>query len=207
MEAHADNVREALILQWQRIAAAVPALDLEVESRISGWRNREVLAHLAVQPTLLGRFLETASADPPRVSLAANLVGTVFLSDRIDTAARGAGELDLDFAARVTRLLPALAAADLNDTVTTLQGPIALVDYLRTRCIEAVVHGGDFVDPVTADEGALLVASGALLDALAARRPELVPAARSLSPLVWVDQATGRARPSPPLDGALPVMA
>lgn len=203
----ADKVREALIRQWRLIADAVPKLDLEAQSRVSGWRNREVIAHLAMQPALLARFLRTASAAQPEVSLAANLAGTVGLSEMINTAAQEASEADLNFAARMTGVLPALSDADLNDTVTTLQGPISLLDYLQTRCVEAVVHGCDLAPPVRPDEEALELAAAALLGTLEAHRADLAPAARSLPALVWVDQATGRAQPSPPLDEALPVMA
>ena len=200
-------MREALIRQWTLIAHAVPALDLEAESRVSGWRNREVVAHLALQPALLARFLKTTSVAPPAVSLAANLAGTVTLSEVINTAAREATEPDLDFEARMIRAREALSAADLSDTVTTMQGPISLLDYLRTRCVEAVVHGCDLAPPVSPDEEALQIAAAALLDALQARRADLVSAARSLPALLWVDQATGRAQPSPALAEALPVMA
>ncbi|HEV2370313.1 MAG TPA: maleylpyruvate isomerase N-terminal domain-containing protein [Acidimicrobiales bacterium] len=199
-------MREALIRQWTLLADAIPALELEAESRISGWRNREVVAHLALQPTLLARFLKTASVDRPEVTLAANLAGTAALSEIINTAARKATEPDLDFVARMTRVLPTLSAADLRDTITTMQGPIGLLDYLRTRCVEAVVHGRDLSPPVSPDEEALEIAAAALLDALQARRPDLVREARSLGALVWLDQATGRAQPSPPLVEVLPVM-
>jgi hypothetical protein len=30
-----------------------------------------------------------------------------------------------------------------------MQGPIRLADYLVTRCVEAVVHGCDLVDPLS----------------------------------------------------------
>jgi len=202
-----DKVREALVRQWSLIADAVPALDPGAQSRVSGWLNREVIAHLAMQPSLLARFLKTASVAQPEVSLEENLAGTVTLSEMINTAAREAAEADLDFAARMTRVLPALSAANLNDTVTTMQGPISLLDYLRTRCVEAVVHGCDLAPPVSPDEEALQIAATALLGALEARRGDLMPAARSLPALVWVDQATGRAQSGPPLDEALPVMS
>ena len=200
-------MREALIRQWRLIADAVPALDLEVQSRVSDWRNREVVAHLALQPTLLARFLKTASVAPAEVSLTANLAGTVTLSEIIDTAAREATEADLDFMTRMTQVLPALSAADLTNTITTMQGPISLLDYLRTRCVEAVVHGCDLAPPVSPDEEALAIAAAALLAPLEARRADLATAARSVPLLGWVDQATGRAPPSPPLDAVLPVMS
>ncbi len=37
--------------------------------------------------------------------------------------------------------MPRWPGADVGLTITTLQGPIRLGDYLRTRCVEGVVHG------------------------------------------------------------------
>ncbi len=203
-----SSLRDALIRQWQRIASAIPPVDLDAPSRVSGWRNREVVAHLALQPSLLEGFLGTARVgEATRLSLAANLAGTVDLREVIDAAARRASSKDLDFAGRMDRTLQPLVDADLSATVTTLQGPIALVDYLRTRCVEAAVHGGDLSPPAVPDDEALAIAADALIEALSARRPDLVRAARALPAQSWVDQATGRSEPSGPLLDALPVVA
>jgi uncharacterized protein (TIGR03083 family) len=207
MEPEAGSVRDALVRQWEAIAAAVGALDPACPSRIPGWRNREVIAHLAAQPSLLVRFLKTASRTAPEVSLAANLAGTVNLAELIHTSAREASDGDLDFEGRYRRALPALLDADLSGTVTTIQGPIALVDYLRTRCVEAVVHGGDLIPSVVPDPAALHVAASALREALRARRPDLMTAAMALPDERWVDQATGRAEATGEFAGVLPVMA
>jgi hypothetical protein len=146
------QVRQALVRQWGAIAAAIPRVDPDGPSRIEGWRNGEVIAHLALQPVLLRRFLATASDRSPEVTLSANLAGTRSLSGVIDVAARqGAARGDVGFAQAVDAVLPSLWAADLNATVTTVQGPIRLADYLATRCVEAVVHGGDLVEPVDPD--------------------------------------------------------
>ena len=72
----AQAVRAALLRQWQRIEASLVDLDLETPSRVARWRNREVVAHLAVQPSLLARFLRSASQGPAVLSLAASLSGT-----------------------------------------------------------------------------------------------------------------------------------
>jgi hypothetical protein len=69
-----ELARSALVSQWRAIAIAVPDLDLDRPSRVEGWRNREVLAHLYVQPILLGRFLLTASGQRPAAALTENLV-------------------------------------------------------------------------------------------------------------------------------------
>jgi hypothetical protein len=173
------------------IAEAVPRLDLAARSRVAGWTNREVLAHLSIQPALLARFLQSASREPPTVTLASNLPGTAAFDDVIDAAARAADDADLDFGARVDAVVAPLARADLTCTVTTLQGPILLADYLRTRCVEAVVHARYFSDPAPVDPEALEVAAEALTAVVQRDHPALVPAARALPSLIWVEAATG----------------
>jgi Mycothiol maleylpyruvate isomerase N-terminal domain len=201
------EVRSALARQWGRIATTVPGLDLEAPSRIDGWRNREVVAHLTLQPVLLGRFLETASDRSPTVTLPSNLTGTGGLAQVVDSSARDAAARGrIDFGPALDRVLPSLQAADLAATVEAVQGPILLVDYLVTRCVEAVVHGCDLVDPVVPDRIAEAVAADALLSVLVARAPELEADARALPPPRWIDMATGRSPCSGPLAAVMPVM-
>ncbi len=202
----AVDVREALVRQWRVVAQRVPDLDLDLASRPAGWRNRELLAHLALQPNLLGRFLATASTEPPQVTLIANLSGTATFAETIDRTAQLATDRDLSFGANVERVLPALERADLAATVVTMQGPIILHDYLVTRCVEAVVHGYDFTGPIEPDAGAQAVACEALHDLLAARDPELLAEARLLPPATWLSIATGREPPPPALRGCCPLM-
>ena len=101
---------------------------------------------------------------------------------------------------------PLVLAARLDVTITTMQGRISVADYLVTRCVEAVVHGGDLVPPVEPDPVAQSIASDALLDTLGAFAPELVSDARMLTARQWIDLATGRATTTGPLAAALPVM-
>ena len=141
------------------------------------------------------------------MSMAANLVGTHSLAELIDSSARrGAERGGLDFARVVDRVLSELEAADLHATVVTVQGPIRLVDYLTTRCIEAVVHGGDIVEPVHPDPDAQAIAAEALMEVLSIRAPQLAQEARSLPVAVWIDVATGRLPGSGKLAVTLPVM-
>jgi hypothetical protein len=119
----------ALRRQWGRIAAASKDLDVDASSRVDGWRNAEVLAHLAIQPVLLGHFLGGASSGgassgppEPTMGLEDNLAGTHALAETIDAAARkGAHAGRIDFAQQVAALDAVLMAADINATVTTLQ--------------------------------------------------------------------------------------
>jgi uncharacterized protein (TIGR03083 family) len=199
-------VRAALVRQWKLIAGGLSALILDTPSRVSGWRNREVVAHIAMQPSLFARFLKSASQSPPQVSLISNLSGTASLADVIDSSARTATGDDLDFDRCLRRSLPAIEGADLAETITTMQGPVTVSDYLRTRCVEAVVHGSDLVPAIIPDDEALAIAASALIEVLAASRPDLVPLAKALPPLVWLDQATGRQHPDEGFAGILPLM-
>jgi hypothetical protein len=202
-----EDARDALVRQWQAIAAAVVTLDLETASRVAGWRNREVVAHLCLQPALLGRFIASASTRHAVVTVAVSLAGTHSLAGLVDASAREAAEAGrVDFAKAVGDAVPALRAADLSVTVVALQGPIRLADYLVTRCVEAVVHGCDLVDPVSPDRDAQAITARALLEALTVRAPDLVREARQLPLSIWIDVATGRRPGSGDLAAAVPVM-
>jgi Mycothiol maleylpyruvate isomerase N-terminal domain len=204
----AEAVRDALVRQWRAIARAIPTRDLDAPSRIAGWRNREVVAHLAMQPGLLVTFLSSASSSLPRLGVTANLSGTRELAELVDAATRKAALAgEVDFAARAEEAIAAVGPADLAGTITTLQGPIRLGDYLVTRCVEAVVHGGDLVDPVEPDAHALQIAADALMTLLAAMEPGLVITARSMHPAGWLAVATGRERPPVGFEAVLPLMA
>lgn len=200
------DVREALRRQWTRIAAAIDKLDIEEKSRVAGWRNAEVLAHLAVQPLLLGRFLVSAETADATMGLEDNLAGTHGMAETIDAAARqGAQAGKLDFARNATAVDSALTTADLNATITSLQGPIRLADYLRTRCIEAVVHGADLSPPVPPDADALAVTLDTLKTVLRTRAPQLADSV-DLHAEMFVDIATGRASVPPALAHVMPLM-
>jgi len=202
-----DDVRTALLRQWDRIAEAVPGIDLAAPSRVSGWRNREVLAHLYAQPSLLLRFLESESDAEPAVRAAANLAGTRAFGELIDASAReGAARGKFDLRLPVERARTAVLTAHLGATIETLQGPITVGDYLVTRCVEAVVHGCDLVDPVAPDPVAQAIAATALLELLTTVAPDLAAEVRVLPVAVWIDVATGRSPASGPLAAATPVM-
>lgn len=139
--------------------------------------------------------------------LAKNLAGTSSLAELIDATARQDAELArLDFRRAVDDALPELGAANVAATVETVQGSMVLANYLITRCVEGVVHGGDLVEPVEPDPIAEAIAARALLDALAERAPHLVAVAQELPSPEWIDVATGRRSCSGDLATAVPVM-
>jgi hypothetical protein len=208
MKSGDDDVSSALVRQWELIADAIPDIDLMRASRVEGWRNAEVLAHLYVQPHLVVRFLLSAKSGTPTMGVTDNLKGTKTFEDLIDTSAReGArlGKFDLNGPLTETRDL--VLGADLSETIETYQGPISVSDYFVTRCVEAVVHGRDLVEPVSPDLTAESIASTALLNLLSALAPRLLAEAKALPSQDWIDVATGRVNMAGPLAAVTPVMS
>jgi hypothetical protein len=202
------DVRSALIRQWELIASALTRLDVAAPSRIDGWRNGEVLAHLYVQPHLVSRFLRTASDAKPDLNVTENLEGTRVFKDLIDSSAREGAELHkFDLAGPLGAAKGSVLNADLGRTIETLQGSITVEDYLVTRCIEAVVHGGDLIQPVPPDPVAEAIVATALVNVLSASAPNLVAEARALPRSDWINIATGRVVAPPPLSRATPLMS
>jgi hypothetical protein len=202
------DVRVALIRQWELIADAIELIELSATSRCTGWTNREVLAHLYVQPHLVARFLRSENADEAVLGVTENLSGTRSFSELIDASAREGASLNkVELRDPLDSVRPLVMVADLEATITTLQGSISVADYLVTRCVEAVVHGGDLVPPVPPDPFAQAITSKALLDTLCVSAPELVSEAVALPVEQWIDAATGRSRATGRLAEALPVMA
>lgn len=153
------------------------------------------------------RFItETTPGESPQVSIASNLAGTHTFATIIDASAREAAAGILRFGDNVASALPVIATADLASTVTTFQGPILLADYLVTRCVEAVVHGRDLVDPVASDPAAFMITADALMSVFAHDHPNLRAQVTDLPTAVWIDAATGRLPAPPGLETALPVM-
>jgi hypothetical protein len=202
------DIRIALIRQWELIADAIDLIELSLASRCTGWTNREVLAHLYVQPHLAAEFLRTESADEAELGVTDNLAGTRSFSELIDASAREGAALNrLELRGPLDAVRPLVLAADLQATITTLQGSISVSDYLVTRCVEAVVHGGDLVPPVPPDPVAQAITSKALLDTFCVSAPELVGEAAALPVEQWIDFATGRSMATGRLAEFLPVMA
>ena len=125
------DVRTALIRQWELIADAIEAMDLSAATRVAGWTNREVLAHLYVQPHLVERFLGTESADEPALRLSENLSGARSFSELIDNSAReGAALNKVELRGPLEAVRQLVLGAHLDATITTLQGSISVSDYL-----------------------------------------------------------------------------
>ena len=100
--------------------------------------------------TLVARFLRSESADEAVLGVTENLSGTRSFSELIDASAReGAAMNKVELRGPLDAVRPLVLVADLDVTITTLQGSISVSDYLVTRCVEAVVHGSDLVPSVS----------------------------------------------------------
>jgi Mycothiol maleylpyruvate isomerase N-terminal domain len=202
------DVRIALIRQWELIANAIDGINLTAASRCRGSTNREVLAHLYVQPHLVARFLGTESTGEPALRASENLSETRAFSELIDMSAReGAALNKVELRGPLEAVRELVLRAHLGATTTTMQGSISVSDYLMTRCVESVVHGSDLTPPIAPDPTSQAITSELLLDTLSASAPELVPEARAFPVDQWIDLATGRARATGPLAEVLPIMA
>ena len=103
------DVRLALIRQWELIAGVIKSLDLSAASRCTGWTNREVLAHLYVQPHLVARFIDTESTGETALGIVENLSGTNSFGELIDASARDGAALnkvDLNRPLNIVRARP-----------------------------------------------------------------------------------------------------
>jgi hypothetical protein len=202
------DVRSSLIRQWELIAQSIAGIDLSAPSRVDGWTNREVFAHLYVQPRLVAKFLRSESGKQATQRVPQNLGGTKSFSELIDSSAReGAALNKVNLGIPLAEVRSLVLSADLNATIDTFQGSISVSDYLVTRCVEAVVHGSDLVEPVAPDLGAQWITAQALLDTLAVAAPDLMERARALPIADWIDIATGRAPAPEDLSASMPVMS
>jgi hypothetical protein len=161
-----------------------------------------------VQPHLVVRFLRSPRGGTPEMGVTDNLIGTRAFKSLIDGSAReGArlGKSDLSGPLREARDL--VLGADLSETIETVQGSISVSDYLVSRCVEAVVHGRDLIEPVSPDPTAESITSTALLHVLSVLSPQLLSLAEAMPTREWIDVATGRTAVTGPLAAAVPVMA
>lgn len=206
-----DGVRRALDAQWDRLLAALPGLDPAGGTRVAGWTVREVEAHLTATTAGLVSLLE----QPEPVSLptgarqwASALPGLAAL---VDERARAT---EPDLAAAVAAARQALDGQPPTRLVQQRTGTHTLLDALRFRLVEGVVHGLDL--GVEADPVAKRFAVKLLVEVLTERAPghavelrippytavQVVDGPRhtrgtppntvEVDPVAWLDLATGR---------------
>lgn len=186
----------AVTAQWRQVVDAVADLPDEAfatPSPLPGWTIADLVMHTARSATALSTAL---GAGPPAVRAGAApwvtttryLTGAGARAEAIADAARGlaAGRDPAEIrswladevssaGAALDRLLagadavPGGPAPAFDSVVVTPGGPMRLADFLRTRAVEAVVHGLDL--GVAPDRPALRVVTKVFADMFA----ELVP--------------------------------
>lgn len=226
-----STVADAYAAQAFELAGWLATIaDFDRESVLPGWDARALVAHLV----LVGRGLVEqldAVPDPGAPALSgAGFVSRyqpasgVIAARTVATRGERTGpELVAAFAATVDPR-PALAGRSASQVVRTARGPISLVDWVRTRLLELVVHADDLSRsfperrPVASPPAAVADAVRFLSDAFAEQVPgrslELrvppIAAVQALAgprhtrgtpanvvetdPLSWMRLATGRMR-------------
>lgn len=206
-----DGVRRALDAQWDRLLAALPDLDPTADSRVAGWTVREVEAHLTVTTASLTRLLGEDAPTGGAVGVERWAAATPGLAELADDLAHAT---EPGLAAAVAGAREALQGAAPDRLVLQRTGTHTLLDALRFRLVEGVVHGLDIgVEP---DPVAKRYVVKALVEVLAERAPghavelrippytavQVVEGPRhtrgtppntvEVDPVAWLDLATGR---------------
>ncbi|MCU1673999.1 MAG: hypothetical protein JWN77_2112 [Frankiales bacterium] len=161
-----DGARRALDAQWDRLLAALPGLDPAAPTSVAGWTVREVEAHLTATTAGLARVLAVEAPAKADTDIEGWATAAPTLAEVLDRDARE-GEADLVAAVAVARA--ALETADEDRVVQQRTGAHTLLDAVRFRLVEGVVHGYDLgIDP---DPVAQRFAVKALVEVLSARAP------------------------------------
>ncbi|MGW0084010.1 sterol carrier family protein [Streptomyces sp. NPDC003393] len=177
------RTRAAVLAQLDNVRQAVRTLtpeQLALPTRLPGWTVRELVAHIGMAVTAVGRSLDLPEPARPDATLLDWPFATSAISSAID-----------DFTRRLARDHPDLGTylADVERSLTgqldahpgtrllaTNAGALPLADYLVTRTVELVVHTDDLNAAVPGldvpyDRQALAAATRLLADALAVKAP------------------------------------
>ncbi|MGW0626032.1 sterol carrier family protein [Streptomyces sp. NPDC002758] len=177
------RTRTAVLAQLGHVRDAVRTLtpgQLALPTRLGEWTVRELVAHIGMAVTAVGRSLDLP--EPPRQDAALTdwPFATSVNSAAIDDFTRGlaAQHPDLDaYLADVEQgLVRQLDEHPGSRPLETNAGALPLADYLVTRAVELVVHTDDLNAAVPGlevpyDRQALAAATRLLADALAVKAP------------------------------------
>ncbi|MFJ6730463.1 sterol carrier family protein [Streptomyces sp. NPDC091281] len=179
----AGRTRAAVFAQLELVRAGVRGLteeQLAAPTRLGGWTVRELVAHIGMAVTAVGRALDLPEPARQDVTIAAWPFATAANSAAIDAFTRdvAAAHPDLDaYLARVADDLAVLLDAHRGTRLlATNAGALPLADYLVTRTVELVVHTDDLNaalpgPDIPYDRQALAAATRLLADALALKAP------------------------------------
>ncbi|MER6975858.1 maleylpyruvate isomerase family mycothiol-dependent enzyme [Streptomyces carpinensis] len=177
------RIRTAVLAQLGNVRQAVRTLtpeQLALPTRLADWSVRELVAHIGMAVTAIGRSLDLPEPARPDASLLDWPFATSANSSAIDEStrrlARDHPDLDAYLADAERGLIRQLDAHPGTRLLATNAGALPLADYLVTRTVELVVHTDDLnaalpgLD-IPCDRQALATATRLLADALAAKAP------------------------------------
>ncbi|MGI5436331.1 sterol carrier family protein [Streptomyces shenzhenensis] len=177
------RTRTAVLAQLGAVREAVRTLNpgqLALPTRLGDWTVRELVAHIGMAVTAIGRSLDRPEPARQDTVLLDWPFATAANSAAIAEFTRGLVERhpDLDaYLADVERdLVARLDAHPGSRILETNAGALPLADYLVTRTVELVVHTDDLNAAVPGlevphDRQALAAATRLLADALAVKAP------------------------------------
>ncbi|MEW2296056.1 sterol carrier family protein [Streptomyces sp. NPDC006743] len=177
------RIRAAVLAQLGAVREGVRTLtpgQLALPTRLGDWTVRELVAHIGMAVTAVGRSLELPEParqdavllDWPR-AIASNAAAIDEFTRRLAAGTPDLGAYLGDIGRTLERQLDEHPGTRL---LATNAGALPLADYLVTRTVELVVHTDDLNAAVPGlevphDRQALAAATRLLADALAARAP------------------------------------
>jgi uncharacterized protein (TIGR03083 family) len=173
----------AVLAQLGHVRTAVRGLSAErlaLPTRLEGWTVRELVVHIGMAVTAVGRSL--ALAEPARQDAVlldwpfATSANSAAIDDFTRRLAGDQPDLDAYLAEAERGLAEQLDAHPGTRLLATNVGALPLADYLVTRTVELVVHTDDLNAAVPGldvpqDKQALAAATRLLADALAVKAP------------------------------------
>lgn len=153
----------ALADQWTLLTGWAATLDLARPSAVDGWRNSDVITHLAQQAEVLANVSVVALTErapateasfeddgsPRTLSAVQSVLESQYLREQIDASVRRAPAATSGmFAASAAKAISQLRSAEPNALISTSQGLLRLHSYVRTRFLESVAHARDLRPPV-----------------------------------------------------------
>jgi uncharacterized protein (TIGR03083 family) len=182
--------------------------DWQRPTRLPGWSVMVLVAHIAGGVRRIPQYAATPVDSPPERDRLSYWRYDASIDGGVTTRALDAARGQTPDSMRAT-LREALAAAQdvtvrlpATIVIPSIMGPIALVEYLPTRVLEACIHGLDLRNalgaPSTPTPAALASTVSTLEGLLAGPRPPDLP-----NDVAFVEAATGR---RPHADPRFPIL-
>ncbi|MGV9449616.1 sterol carrier family protein [Streptomyces sp. NPDC003635] len=177
------KTRTAVLAQLRHVQDAVRGLtpdQLALPTRLGEWTVRELVAHIGMALTAIGRSLDLPEPPRPDAVLLDWPFATGASSSAIDEFTRRLVQAHPDLDTYLTDIARTLEEQlDTHPGTRLLQtnaGALPLADYLVTRAVELVVHTDDLNAAVPGlevpyDRQALAACTRLLADALAVKAP------------------------------------